>query len=373
VTTDGVLVLTGASGFIGGRIVEILHLTGAHKIRAAFRRWPSCARIGRFPVELVHMDLLNEPEVERALENASAVVHCAQGSREVIERGTANLLAVALKRKVRRFIHLSSTAVYGDATGEIDETHPLRYTGHEYADAKINAEQSCYEFLDKGLPVVILRPPIVYGPHGTDWTINISRHLLAGRWRTLGTAGNGKCNLLFVDDLFRAVMVALEHPQAVGQAFNVNGPEAITWNEYFQRINRSLGLPDLRDANPRASDVRTRLMEPVRALGVYARAHHMDTVKTIAARFDLAKKLMKQTEKTIKATPSRAELSLYSRDVLYRAAKARNLLGFVPKFGVDEGLRITAQWLKHEGFCWTNGSSVDPASSPEGRAWKFSS
>jgi nucleoside-diphosphate-sugar epimerase len=298
----------------------------------------------------VQVDLLKESAVERALDGVSCVVHCAQGSRELIVEGTRNVMKAALKQGVARVVHFSSTVIYGNATGEVDEKHPFEYTGNEYADAKIDAEQVCAEFSERGLPIVILRPPLVYGPYSTDWTVRVTRQLVAGDWGPAEKVGNGKCNLVFVDDLFRMVMRALEQERAVGEAFNVNGPEIITWNDYFQRIRAGLELPEVQPMKTWKARLKVGLMAPVAAVGGYVRDHHMQLVKALAARFGLARRAMKLAERRIKGTPSPAELDFYSRDVVYTTAKAREVLGFVPHVTVDEGLKITNAWVRAQGL-----------------------
>lgn len=344
------ILVTGASGFIGARTVETLHLLGSRMVRAGVRKWVSCARIGRFPVEITKVDILNEEEIRHALEGISFVVHCAYGPEGVTVDGTRNILKAALEKKVERVIHISTTEVYGDASGEIDEEYNCQYTGNPYGDSKLEAEKICFEFIKKGLPIVILRPPIVYGPFSRNWTINIANMLCAGEWGIFDKFGDGKCNLLYVDDLVRAIMKTLKHKSAVGQVFNINGPEVITWNEYLQRFNRNLGLPELNKIRPLNATLRSRFFEPVRILGNYIRNNHMEIAKKIADRIDLAKKVMKKTEEVLKATPSQEQLNLFGRNVTYKITKAKELLGYEPQISIDEGLKITADWIKHQGF-----------------------
>src|SRR3990172_4537453 len=135
------ILVTGAGGFIGGWVVESLYLSGFRNVRAGIRRWSSGARIGRFPVEMILCDVTDKNEVKRAMEGVDAVIHCAAGSRDVIVNGTGNILLTSLRNGVKRFIHLSTIDVYGEAEGEVDETFPFQYTGNVYGDSKIEAEK----------------------------------------------------------------------------------------------------------------------------------------------------------------------------------------------------------------------------------------
>lgn len=344
------VLVTGASGFIGGRIVEVLHLTGALPVRAGIRRWSTCARLGRFPVEIVQFDLLQDAQVQRALKGVSFVVHCAKGSRKETVLGTENLLRASLAHGVKRFVHLSTADVYGEVAGEIDETFPLRSTGTEYSQMKLEAENVCWHFKEKGLPLTVLRPTIVYGPFSRNWTVSIAERLLQGSWGRFVEYGDGLCNLLYVDDLVRAVYLALLRPNAAGEAFNVNGPEVISWNDYFSRFNDMLGLPKLHRLTPVHSRLRTTLMEPVRTIGRHMRDHYAVPLKKLASSFPAADALMRRAEKAIKTTPSPEELTLFSRKAHYKCNKAQDKLGYRPKVDIESGLTLSIEWLNHQGF-----------------------
>src|SRR5262249_34574617 len=136
--------------------------------------------------------------------------------------------------------------------------------GQEYNAAKIEAEKIVWEYCNKGVPVTVLRPPIVYGPFGKDFTLRIGHRLQSGRWGRFAGIGEGLCNLVYVTDWVAAVLLATEHEAAVGEAFNINGPEAITWNRYFERFNTALGLPPLRTIGRYHIQLQAMIMEAAR-------------------------------------------------------------------------------------------------------------
>jgi nucleoside-diphosphate-sugar epimerase len=348
--SKGLVFVTGASGFIGGHVVETLHLTGRRPVRAGFRQWASCARLGRFPLDLQQVDLLDPASIERALAGADAIVHCAQGSRDVIVEGTRNVLDAARRLGIGRVVHLSSCVVYGLAAGDVDESRPLQYTGDPYTDAKIDAEKACQDAVRRGVPVVVLRPPLVYGPWGADWTIKMTRRVIQGMWGPSERHGDGRCNLVYVEDLMRAVLCAMDSDAGVGEAFNVNGPEAITWSDYFRRIRAGLGLPDVRPVPSWRARLKVGVMAPTAAFGSWVRAHHMDTVRAVAARFEPARRAMKLAERLIRGTPSPEEFALFDREVVYRTHKASTVLGWTPRITVDEGLKMTNAWVRAQGL-----------------------
>lgn len=357
--TSKTILITGAAGFIGGRLVEALHLSGSANVRAGIRQWSSAARIARFPIEIVPCDIMDQEQIGQAVTGATAVVHCAYTDRrDVIVQGTKNVLEAALRLGVGRFVHLSTAEVYGRVSGKIDETFPYQYTGDEYADSKIEAEKRCWEFCAKGLPVTVLRPSIVYGPFGKTWTVGLAARLQSGNWAIFEYHGAGICNLVYVDDLVSAVLLAVGHENAVGEAFNINGPERIAWNQYFQRFNDALGLPKLHEIPSERVKLKSAVMDRVRSFTAYFLDRFGDTIMDIYVQVGGARKVMKRVKNSLDTTPRARELELYSRDALYVASKAQDMLGYNPKFDLDAGLRMSVLWLDHHGFLRQPPSSL---------------
>jgi nucleoside-diphosphate-sugar epimerase len=301
-------------------------------------------------VEIVLCDVLDTESIGRAMTGASCVIHCVSGSREAIVQGTANVLEVAQAHKVRRFVQLSTTEVYGNVSGEIDETFPWQYTGNPYGDGKIDAEKMCWEYCAKGLPVTVIRPSIVYGPFGKDWTGRLSLQLLSGNWGAFKGHGEGICNLVYVRDLVSGIMLACRDERAIGEAFNLTGSESVTWNQYFRRFDAALGLPELGTIGAVDATLRAAIMEPVRSLGRYALSHFRDPLRKVSQEHRTARGLMLYADRLLKTTPRIAELSLYSRDALYLTTKARDWLGYQPVFDLGRGLEVTVQWLNYMGL-----------------------
>jgi len=342
--------VTGATGFIGGRIVEVLYLTRHRNVRAAIRQWSSAARLGRFPVDIVQMDLMEPEQIMEALEGVDEIIHCAKGTYDVTVEGTRNLLEAAFRKKIKRFIHFSTTEVYGNATGDIDESASLQYTGNEYNRMKIEAEKICWEYSKKGLPITVLRPSIVYGPFSNNWSVRFAQMFLKGEWGIYEKHGEGKCNLVFIDDLVHAAVLCLDSENAVGQAFNVNGPEIVSWNDYFRRFNKAMGLPELKSIKEGTANLRTAAMLPVRFAGKVVKNHFMEPVKKMAEVFPVMKKAMLNTEHHLKITPVKDEFKLFSRDVVITNKKAEESLNFKSGVNLNTGLQITVGWLNLQGI-----------------------
>jgi nucleoside-diphosphate-sugar epimerase len=349
--------ITGASGFIGGWLAETLQMQGGVEIRPGMRSWAKAVRLARFGLEPVLLDVMKPEMIEGAMAGGGSsgsgtlrVVHTAYGSTRVTVEGTRNVLEAALRAGAARFVYISTTEVYGTPSGKVDETYPLAPTGNEYGDSKLEAEGLCWEYADKGLPVAVVRPTIVYGPFGRTWTVEMAAKLQSGNWGIFEGYGDGICNLLYVSDLVQGILLAARHPAAVGQAFNLSGPEPVTWNEYFSRFNAAMGLPILQRVEPNKTRLRTTLMSPVRNAARLAQKHYEKPLRRLAAKFPPAKAAMLSAEKSIRSTPRFEDLELYNRDAVYVTHKAQELLDYRPRFDVSAGLELTVAWLQNVGL-----------------------
>ncbi len=349
-TPDTRILVTGAGGFIGGWTVESLWFHGFRRVVAGVRRWSRAARISRFPIEIVLCDVLNMDQVEKATEGVDAIVHCAVGTEDVIIKGTENLLKAAHHNRVGRFIHLSTINVYGEVEGEVDENYPFMRTGNSYGDSKIEAEKLCQKYVDRGVSVVVLRPTIVYGPYCTLWVKKFAERMRSGKWGIFRGIGEGTCNLVYVQDVVNAIILCLQSERAVGEAFNVNGSEQVTWNEYFCRLNAALGLPPLSEIDTNKAEFASTLVAPLKATARFVVNHYGDMLTRIYQRSAVARRIMKRAEESMIATPGKAELRQFSRKARYSISKARSVLGYEPRVDLNTGVQLSAQWLHHESL-----------------------
>jgi nucleoside-diphosphate-sugar epimerase len=344
------ILVTGAGGFIGGRIVEILHAAGKGPVRAGVRRWSTAAQVGRLPVEIVACDVADAASLAKAMEGVRAVVHCAVGSPEVNAIGTRNVLAAAQAAGVSRTVHLSTIDVYGRGDGTYTEDTPRKREGAVYGDSKILAEEAVEEFRARGLNVAVLRPTIVYGPGSASWTVEFAERLLAGSWLLSEDDTSGLCNLVYVDDVAAAVLRALETTEPCNETFNVNGAEVITWAEYFAKLNAALGMPPLPKVSRGRSHLAASAMAPVRASAKWVLKKAPGLVMGVYQRSALARRLMKGAESVIKQTPTAGEFHLYSIHAKFPIEKAARLIGYRPAFSVADGIALSVAWLRHVGI-----------------------
>jgi nucleoside-diphosphate-sugar epimerase len=305
-------------------------------------------------MDIVACNVLNKEQVSDAMAGVDAVVHCAVGDRETIVEGTRNVLQAARATRVERYVYLSTAEVYGNVSGNVDESCPFQHGGSDYGDAKIDAEKLCLDWASKGLPVITLRPSIVYGPFSETWTMDLASRLQSGHWATFAELGEGMCNLIYINDLLTAILSSLSDARAVGQALNVVGPDRVTWNQYFAAFNAALGLPSLRALNPSQSRLRVATSGFIRSYSKQVLDQLNEPISEIRHRFDWAEEMVVQMKRMVKSTPTPRELqNLYSRKAVYVTDRAANLLGYRPQVGLEQGLRQSVQWLAYHGLVGT--------------------
>jgi UDP-glucose 4-epimerase len=278
------------------------------------------------------------------------VIHCATSEDlRVIVDGTANILLAAKQAGVKRVIHISSVAVYGEATGAVDEDTPApNGTLSAYGEAKLAAEALCRNAGNE-LDIVILRPTIIYGPFSARWTMLYALRLRTGLWKRLGPLGQGKCNPVHVNDVARYAVAALTQDHVAGGVFNINGPEIVTWEEYFERFNRHLGLPALAAQPVGQTRRKVRAIGSLRMIGKYALKHHQPLLLWLSHKSMFLRERMRQTELALRCTPNSDEIRLFQLDASYLAGRAERAFGFRSDIDLDRGLASTTAWLDHMG------------------------
>ena len=349
-----VVLVTGANGFVGGWFVEAMFLSGWASVRAGISRWSGAARIARFPIDIRLCDIMSKESLDAALQGVDAVVHCARGREDdspVTTEGTRLLLERARVAGVRKVIFMSSVAVYGDATGVVEEDTAPAGPLTAYGATKVRAEEICREMADETMSVVALRPTLIYGPFSEQWTIPYLYRFASRRWKRLGELGQGKCNLVYVGDLVHFSRYLLSHDTGPYAVFNANGPEIPTWNSYLDRFNSAMGYPPLEERSHAIGGLglKVAMRRPVRKLGKYMLANHRSLLTSIAERSPTAKAAMRRAEADLRLNPNDDEMIRFATDVSY-SMKSAAKIGFAPQTTVDRGLALTADWARHIGL-----------------------
>jgi nucleoside-diphosphate-sugar epimerase len=264
--------ISGGAGFLGLHLARRL-LADGHEVRTLDLAPLDDVELER-GVEELRGDVRSERDARALVEGARILVHAAaalpiQGSRESIRsvnvEGTATLLAAATEACVRRVVLVSSTSVYGvPKVHPIHEDDPLVGVG-AYGRSKIEAEQVTRDFGRRGLGFVILRPKTFIGPERLgvfeilfDW-IREGRRIY-----TLG-AGSNRYQLLAVDDLVDAIVLAARRRAATGVTLNVGAKEFGTVREDLQALIDHAGSASrLTPVPARPAEVALRALELLR-------------------------------------------------------------------------------------------------------------
>jgi NADH dehydrogenase len=226
------ILVTGASGFVGGHIVHALRAED-RPVRCLVRDPQKAARLAGWGCEVVQGDVTDPASVRRALEGCQAVVHLVairRGRPEDFERvmaqGTRELVAGAGAAGVTRFVHMS-------AAGTSEQTAALV----PYFRAKWESEQAVTA---SGLDWTIFRPSFVFGRDGGVLPLFIKQVRYSPVVPVIGS-GLHRVQPVWVDDVAAYFAASLAKPEASRRSFDLGGPDVVTWNELYERIAKVLG------------------------------------------------------------------------------------------------------------------------------------
>lgn len=331
--------VTGATGFIGGRLVDTLVEAG-HTVRVLVRN-PDGARHLALPgVELVRGDLGDAASLEEGLSGAAWVFHCAglvgdwlrpEEAQRVNVDGTRALLAAGAAAGVQRVVHLSSLAVYGLGQHRgTDEWAPLRYGADAYIDSKIDAERMVRVSLERGGPeVVVVRPGFVYGPGDRRFLPKLL-DALAGRQFVYVGRGTKLLNLSYVDDVASALLLAAVTPGISGRAYNITDGTETSLRGFVELLCAEAGLP-----------------APTRRIP-----------SAVAWPASYAAEALARARRAAEAPRlSRGRMRFLYFDQHYSGDKARRELGYQPRFTYREGIAPTLAWYREQGLLPASASA----------------
>ena len=322
---DRQVLVTGATGFIGSHLAERLVVEGA-RVRVLVRNPQKLIPSLINRVEVARGDLLQPACFASAVHGCEIVFHVAGWLGMPPKKETAYALNVTATRQlaeaardagVLRFIGTSSVAVYGPVqAGVVDETWP-HWNVYAYAETKSQGEPAAFAAMTDRFGVSVIRPAEVYGPHGGAWTtlpINLAQRGLP----MLIGGGHGYSHPVYVENLVDAYLLAATCAEALGEAFTICDTD-IPWREFYGRYAALVNRP----------------------------ARSVPTGAAWCGAFAAEAKaaLLRQTTNV-----SRAQLGFMTGRCVYNTEKARRLLGWSPRFSLDEGMQRTAKWLREIGM-----------------------
>lgn len=251
------LLVTGANGFVGSALLLRLSLDAQHQIKAALRRGVSNIPEGVTPVQIG--DLGPETDWQLAVSGVDTTIHVAAHVhvmrasiadmqaefRRVNVEGTLNLACQAAAAGVRRFIFISSVKVNGESTllGRPYIADDAPAPVDPYGVSKRKAEDGLRKLAaETGMEVVIIRPPLVYGPGVKANFRNMMSWLCRGIPLPLGAIHNRR-SLVALDNLVNFICTCLDHPAAANQTFLVSDGEDLSTTDLLRRMAHALHVP----------------------------------------------------------------------------------------------------------------------------------
>lgn len=289
-------------------------LEKGHDVACLVRKTSKCDFLKKKNVSLIYSDIADAGQVEKAFDEACPeyVFHCAasvKGDEENLYRtnaaGTRNICQACYKHGISRLVYLSSVAVVS-GNSQVPLTEDLPYkASNAYGRSKIEAERIVMDYREKGLPVAVIRPCMVYGedePHALPNILaNVARrHIPVLSFRGL----RERLHLVYVDNVVHAMELALENEEALKGTFFIADREVITIRRFLEIVSDELGV-----GSP-----------PVIP----------EWVVRIA----------------IVIPPVRKRFFRIFKDRVYDIARARDILGYEPEVSTEEGLRRSARYWK---------------------------
>lgn len=322
--------ITGATGFIGGRLAERLATEEKMQIRALARTPAKGDWLTDLGVEIVPGDITDPDSLKAALAGCQLVFHAAAwvsegGSKAEVwavnVSGTQHVVEAALAAGVERFVHVSSCAVYGSLQKHnIDESTPTRMRGNLYGDSKVAAEEVVFQaYRQHGLPVVVARASQVYGPRSKQFTIRPIEVIKAGKM-VLIDGGRHLCKPIYIDNLIDGLILCAKIEAAIGQTINLTDGTPIPWRDFFGAYGRMLNIASF----PSVPFALAWLI-----------GYYNEIKASISGK---------------KARLNRGAIKALRSDNSFSNQKARDLLGWEPKIDFDQGMQLTEAWLRTEGY-----------------------
>ncbi len=321
--------VTGATGFVGSHVAEALAARG-DAVRTLARESSDTALLQKLGATIIRGDLTSADAVKRAAEGADAVIHCGakvgdwghvDEYRKVNVEGLRHLLDAVCGRPLDRFVLVSTLGVYAARHHYgTDETEPLPESHIDgYTQSKVEAERLALEYHRRQqVPVTVLRPGFIYGPRDRSVLPRIVTRL---RERSVIYIARGRyaLNTTYVANLVDAILLAVDHPAAVGEVFNITDGEFVSKRRFFEAIADGVGVP-----RPKGS------------------------VPVWLARFiaNWRESVFRRRNKPHPPRATQAQLKFAGLNLDFSIAKARTKLGYSPRVSFDEGMKKAIEWYR---------------------------
>lgn len=320
-----IALVTGATGFIGSHLVELL-VKKNYAVRVLLRRTSDTAWLQGLPLEYVYGDLYDTDALGRAVAGVDYVYHSAgvtkARSKEEYFRGNTegvvNVLDAVARHNpgLKRFVQISSQTAAGPSPGitpitEDAPPHPIT----TYGESKLRAEQACAALRDE-IPITVLRPPAVYGPRDKD-IYEFFNTMSRGLQPMVGFREKF-VSLIHVGDLVRGFVLAAESEKARGGTYFISSGRVYGWKEVGDVTRSVIGKAALRVKVPEAG---------VYAIAAFSELFGLFSTKPVLINFEKARDMVQ---------------NYWTCD----SSKAQRDFGYMQEISLEEGIRTTVEWYR---------------------------
>jgi nucleoside-diphosphate-sugar epimerase len=320
------ILVTGATGFLASHLIPALQQRD-YVVRALVLPSEDATSLRERGVAVYPGDVRRPETLTEPMRGADAVVHMAalmatwapmRVHRAVHVTGTENVCRAALAAGAGRLVHLSSAITYTPGKGvPIEEDFPQEPLHEPHAVTKAEGDKLVQRMIAKDeLPAVIVRPEAMFGPNDRINFRRLADRMRAGKGIIIGS-GRNAVPFVYVDDVVQGLLLALEHPHALGQAYNITNDQTMSEEQFLRAIADEVG------------GKAPRIHVPYRAL--YGAATVAEWIATLTKREPLV------TRHGVQMFGSHNPLSI---------DKARRELGYQPRVALRDGIRLAGTWYR---------------------------
>ena len=318
------ILITGIGGFIGLHAAE-MSLSRGMKVRGLQRSEDKAKKARQLGAEVIVGSITDLSAAKQACQGVDIVLHTAAtvklgGSfkdfREVNVGGTINMAKAAKNAGVKTFVHLSSVMVYGfNFSNRVTEEGPLCGENNPYCQTKIESEKELLKLNNPNdFGIIIIRPGFVYGPRDTTIVVPVLQ-LMHERLYLLPNGGRGVMNHLYVDNLIDSIFLAVEK-EVYGEVFNITDGQETSVKDFVTQLAQ---------------------------IGNFPAPHSLPAG---VLKFMLKLRCLRQS--ILGQIPDflPEAVNFINLPHAYSITKAQSQLGYQPKINLEEGMRLTQEWLQ---------------------------
>jgi nucleoside-diphosphate-sugar epimerase len=322
------ILITGGNGLLGRHLIPVLQDRG-DVVRVLTLPGENTSWLGERGIAVFHGNVCDADSLTEPVRGVDSVLNLAgmmgqwrplRDYRDVNVTGARNVCLAAHAAGATRIVHVSSWTVYGMNLGRpVREDFVMKPFPEPYAMSKAEGDLAVQRLIaDREIPAVIVRPGTFFGPNDQLHFGRMADRVKAGKGVIVGK-GDNALPFLYVTDVVRGLLLALDHPNAVGQAYNICNDEPLTQAQFLTAIAEELG---------------------VSAPTLHVPYHALYYAGAVAELLSPATRTDKQPFVT------RLGVKLFGGDNRHCIGKARGELGFEPQVSVREGVRLAAEWYQ---------------------------